>query len=96
MGKEMLTTVREVIDGEGDKEGRLTTLDLSSSLIVLCTDVSKRRSLDLQHRRVSNGCIQLACGSALGPEMVPDIIQMLMKPIRQVAIRPVLLQHQHH
>lgn len=45
----MLRTVRAIMNHERDRDGHLTILDLSSSLIVLCTSVSKSRSLDPQH-----------------------------------------------
>ena len=46
--REVLRTVRVITDHLRDRDGRLTTLDFGSSLIILCINVSESDSPDPQ------------------------------------------------
>lgn len=43
--EEIFRTVKAVIDYVRDRDGHFTILELNASLIVLCTNISKSRSL---------------------------------------------------
>lgn len=67
--EKVLGTVRAVIDHARDRDGHLTILDFSSSLIGPWTNVSESGSLDLRQWMNLNRWVQPAHGSAQVPGM---------------------------
>lgn len=84
----MLSTARAAIRPERDRDGHLTVLDFNSSLIVLCTNVHKSKSLDPSTEWVQTDGFIHPIGS-LRSLTWNGIIQrlLLIMPIRQMGIR---------